>query len=658
MLNYSPELMKPHASVIVCTHAPDTELFSRVLNQLEAQTAPKDIWELILVDSASPTPLVISPHLENRLKPKLIRLNETGLTSARLAGINAASGEVLIFIDDDNLPDTGYVETAIRFMKSNKEVGTAGGIITGEFTSPPPEWCQEFFMNLALRNFGTLEKISKLPAASLGPILYPEYAPVGAGMVVRRRCAELYRDRVSNEANTISDRTKNQLGSGGDCEINFIALLAGFTVAYTPALTITHVIPSSRLNAWYLGRLLYGISRSWVAVLNKYDSCAWPVAHPILSPIRKIKAFISSKAYTGGAQWVRWREACGYIDGRADLYIPESPGQNIRFLLKELKFGRLYYRTIHQPIRISKKVLTRGLQVSFAMKRGEYLMRKAAKTLVVPTSCENTEVTLHLLTGNKFWYQTLFCLYSLGTQGRTQFSAEIYDDGTLTLEQINLLKRALPRTTIIEKKVIEEAIRSRLPESKFPVLHFLRESYPHIRKLTDIHSQPGSWKLVLDSDMLFFKRPEALIQWSRDPQTPICMTDTSSFYGYPLETLQTLSGQSIPERVNVGIIGLNSNDINWQEVEYWCQFLIDTHGSHYYLEQAVSAMLISRFVNKIQLPESEYTVNPSSISSEHSTVVLKHYVQDSKTIYFTQDWLNFAHDTTSVLAESQIHSFL
>ena len=164
--------------------------------------------------------------------------------------------------------------------------------------------------------------------------------------------------------------------------------------------------------------------------------------------------------------------------------------------------------------------------------------------------------------------------------------------------------------------------------------------------------------MVLDSDMLFFKRPEALIQWSRDPQTPICMTDTSSFYGYPLETLQSLSGQAVPERVNVGIIGLNSHDINWQEVEYWCQFLIDTHGSHYYLEQAVSAMLISRFANKIQLPESVYTVNPSGTAVLHSTAVLKHYVNESKTIYFTHDWLPFAQDTTNVLAESQIHSFL
>ena len=40
-------------SVIVCTHNPRTDYFRRVLNALDAQTLPKNNWELLVVDNAS-----------------------------------------------------------------------------------------------------------------------------------------------------------------------------------------------------------------------------------------------------------------------------------------------------------------------------------------------------------------------------------------------------------------------------------------------------------------------------------------------------------------------------------------------------------------------------------------------------------------------------
>src|SRR5690606_4410469 len=152
-----------------------------------------------------------------------------------------------------------------------------------------------------------------------------------------------------------------------------------------------------------------------------------------------------------------------------------------------------------------------------------------------------------------YWYQSLFCLYSLSTRGSVSFSARLYDDGTLTSAQKQVLVRALPRTTIIESAEIEKTLDTTLSPQEFPVLRRLRKTYPHIRKLTDIHSQAGSGKLVLDSDMRFFDRPDALIAWAQDPQSPVFLQDTENSYGYPTETMQALAGYPIPDLVNVGI---------------------------------------------------------------------------------------------------------
>ena len=632
--------MKPAVSVIIPTHSPRVDILAKVFACLENQTLPSEEWELILIDSASKEPILVEHLPKSNLSPSVIRLEEAGLTTARLKGIESSTANLIVFVDDDNLLDEDYLENAVSFMKKHKDVGTAGGIIEGEFETHPPAWIRDFYPNLALRNLGATSLISEIHKSSIGPVAYPHYAPVGAGMVLTRRCAELYVKRAYCTGTQLQDRVGKQLSSGGDCDINFIAILGDYQVAYCPDLKLKHYIPRSRLTRAYLSRLLYSISRSWVAVLAKHDSCAWPVAHPWLGPIRRARVFFRYRAYLGAANWVRWREACGFIDGRSDLYIPESTTQSLRFLLKELQLGKLLHLLVHGPLRTIKQVLSRGLQLSFAMKRGEQQMRASATSLIVPSSSETTELTVNLLTGNKFWHQTLYCLYSLGTCGHTQFSAYLYDDGSLTIEQQNILKRALPRTTIIEKSEINEAIRAHLPESKFPILRRLRKSYPHIRKLTDVHTQPGSWKLVLDSDMLFFKRPEAIVGWYRDPQTPIFMEDKDTYYGYPLDFMAELASNTIPEKINVGVIGLSSSDIDWGEVEHWCHRLLEKHGQHYFLEQAITAMLVSRFANKVQLHKDTYLVGPNSNDTGTANeVILKHYVSDSKSVYFTRDWL-------------------
>ena len=67
-----------------------------------------------------------------------IREEVLGLTPARLRGIEEAQGELLVFVDDDNLLDSGYLTNAVEICEDYPFLGAFGGSIDGEFEVEPP----------------------------------------------------------------------------------------------------------------------------------------------------------------------------------------------------------------------------------------------------------------------------------------------------------------------------------------------------------------------------------------------------------------------------------------------------------------------------------------------------------------------------------------
>ena len=97
--SHSPLIML-ELSVIVCAHNPRPEYLRRVLPSLEEQTLSVELWEFILVDNASKTALADSVDLSWHPRARHVREAQLGLTAARLAGVSAAAGHVLVFVDD------------------------------------------------------------------------------------------------------------------------------------------------------------------------------------------------------------------------------------------------------------------------------------------------------------------------------------------------------------------------------------------------------------------------------------------------------------------------------------------------------------------------------------------------------------------------------
>jgi hypothetical protein len=245
---------------------------------------------------------------------------------------------------------------------------------------------------------------------------------------------------------------------------------------------------------------------------------------------------------------------------------------------------------------------------------------------------------IHFLTGKRFLYQTLFCIQSLSKVTKTKFKFILVDDGSFDADLISQINRQLPYAEIITKSEIDKNLQNRLPPDLYPHLHRKRKEYPHIKKLTDVHTLPGTgWRLVFDSDMLFWGEPLTILSWLTHPTRPIYMIDCQDSYGYSHHLLENICNEVVAKRINVGVIGLNSGDIDWKKLDAWVYQLEQKEGPSYSLEQALTAILIGEKPSTI-LDSDQYVVNPTSSSVTRKPEILHHYVDLSKERYFKKEW--------------------
>jgi len=317
-------------SVILPTHRPDRERLRLTLAALRAQTLAATEWETLLVDNAS-DPAVDLAAYGDVAPANLRRISEPvpGLTFARIAGLNAGTGELAVFVDDDNLLAPDYLAECRECMAAHPTVGAAGGKSLPRFTSPPPAWTTEFHDLLALRDLGEQPKIEDATPQTVRPRRYPACAPIGAGLVVRRSAVEPWLARVAIERAkgvALADRRGTTLSSAGDNDLIFTLFLAGSAVAYFPSLRLQHLIPETRLTPKYLERLNRGIQRSWVQVLARHEANPWKPIPRWTVPLRQARAFLRTQAWKSPAHRVRWQGLCGRFEGLADLTVGRAEG--------------------------------------------------------------------------------------------------------------------------------------------------------------------------------------------------------------------------------------------------------------------------------------------------------------------------------------------
>lgn len=297
---------KTELSVIICSHNPRRQFLNRTLKSLEQQTLPTEKWELLLIDNASAQqlngiyPVKWHPHA------RWVREEELGLTAARLRGIREAQAELHVFVDDDNLLEPTYLESALHIAAEYPWLGVFGAAnIIPEYEVQPDYELQRYLYMLALRNSDRdlLAKLDIITGA----------CPYGAGLCARAEVGlELARRKQCG--GVMFDRKGKDLFSSGDIELSLIAADCGFGQGVFRRLSLTHLIPSERVGVEYLLRMAEGQSYSNNLLLKMRNR---DLGLPPRSVLRDMMSVVNVVVRTATSRGVHrqfeWKSGCGNV---------------------------------------------------------------------------------------------------------------------------------------------------------------------------------------------------------------------------------------------------------------------------------------------------------------------------------------------------------
>jgi glycosyltransferase involved in cell wall biosynthesis len=223
----------PRISVVICTRDPDEglELTLAAASELDYPT-----YEIVLVDNAS-TSDAVERLIASRKWAAPIRLTaepRPGLSRARTAGLRLASGDLVAFLDDDEIPDAHWLSEYARAFHEVPEAVAASGLILARALDTP---AQRYFEGLGghSKGRGFERQVFDVRSHSDQHPLYP-MPPFGAGGNMCFRRQVLLSLGGFDEALGAGTPTR-----GGEDTAAFAdVMLAGFTTVWQPSAFVRH----------------------------------------------------------------------------------------------------------------------------------------------------------------------------------------------------------------------------------------------------------------------------------------------------------------------------------------------------------------------------------------------------------------------------------
>lgn len=318
----------PAISVIVCTHNPRPDYLHRVLRALDAQTLPKDCWDLLVVDNASDESLADTWDLSWHPRARHVREGTLGVTSARIRGITESRGDLLVYVDDDTTLTPTFLKEASAIFHQYPYLGAFGaGSVEPEFDVLPPPEIRSHPQLLGVRSVSSARWSNNVEDSGS--------FPWGAGLCIRRQVADLYPRLVGSlRITAVLGRRGMERFSGEDDLFSWVAASAGFGFGIFPQLQVTHLIAADRLNRRHLLRLIqdHAFSQS---VLQYVLAGTQPAR---IDSYRYVRLFLH--AVRNGPFSMRCQWAASHGEDRAARFILEKALQQFEQSTLDMELGQ------------------------------------------------------------------------------------------------------------------------------------------------------------------------------------------------------------------------------------------------------------------------------------------------------------------------------
>jgi glycosyltransferase involved in cell wall biosynthesis len=245
------------ASIIVPTFGSRIPYLRDALYSLQNQDYPPDEYEILVVDNSPDgrlAPLIEEMNHKGKHFVRYLREGMAGLHRARHAGAKQATGEVLVYIDDDVIVHRQWLEAMMRPFSCD-QVACVGGKVIAQWETEIPEWFSQFEKEiLSLLDLGTQPLELK----------YPQFV-WGCNMAVRKET--LFRIGGFNP-DGIGDRRLIWLRGDGECGLEKKIYDLGLKIIYEPEAWLYHRIPASRMKpeAFYQTYFRNGIMSSYMRI--------------------------------------------------------------------------------------------------------------------------------------------------------------------------------------------------------------------------------------------------------------------------------------------------------------------------------------------------------------------------------------------------------
>ncbi len=233
------------ASVVVCSYS--LERYDQLLAcvaSVRAQLRRHD--ELIVVVDHNPALFGTASADLPDVRVVASRF-ERGLSGARNTGVLAATGAVVLFLDDDAVAEPDWLDGLMAPFADPFVLGTAGGVEAAWQTGRPAWFPREFDWVVGCSYRGLPESVAQVRN------------PIGASMSFRRHVlveTGLFRTGVGRVGANLAGCEETELS------IRAAQLWPDHRIMYVPDARVRHFVPAKRATIAYFIRRCFGEGRS------------------------------------------------------------------------------------------------------------------------------------------------------------------------------------------------------------------------------------------------------------------------------------------------------------------------------------------------------------------------------------------------------------